>query len=163
MTFEVEVEIRSEEVMAAFRGLEASARDMKPAIERIGRYLEAATKFRFRMQAGPGGERWTPSRRAVEQGGRTLVDQGHLRDSITYEAGRDRVEVGTNVPYAPVHQFGASITPKRARYLKFRTPDGGFVQTSRVTVPARPFLGIDDRDERRILGILEQVIAEAAG
>ncbi len=162
MTFEVEIEIRNEELLAAFRRLEATARDMKPAMERIGRYLEASTRLRFRDQTGPDGERWPPSRRAIEQGGRTLVDTGTLRSSITYDAGRDRVEIGTNVPYAPVHQFGATITPKRARYLKFRTPDGGFVQTTRVTVPARPFLGIDDRDEHRILEILEDAIAEAA-
>lgn len=48
--------------------------------------------------------------------------------------------VGTNLIYAPVHEFGAIIRAKRVKYLKFFIPGVGWRQKKQVTIPARkPF------------------------
>ena len=50
--------------------------------------------------------------------GRPLQDTGHLRDSFSYEVqGNSKVVVGTTSKYAPVHNNGATITPKKAKWL----------------------------------------------
>lgn len=73
-----------------------------------------------------------------------LIDTGTLLRSIhseVVESGRERVTVavGTNLEYAAVHEFGATITPKRAQFLHF-TVNGEEVFTKSVTIPARPYL-----------------------
>lgn len=116
-----------------------------------GAVLENSTRERFRTQAGPGGVPWVQSARAIKQGGRTLIDKGNLLGSVTYEADAKRVEVGViaksrSAKFAHVHQFGATITPKKSPYLAFRGADGHMVFAKSVTIPARPFIGVDDAD-----------------
>ncbi|MFH1035259.1 MAG: hypothetical protein V1806_12190 [Pseudomonadota bacterium] len=48
-------------------------------------------------------------------------------------------ELYSDLPYAGVQEYGASIQALRAKYLKFQVA-GHWVQVRRVTVPARPFL-----------------------
>lgn len=48
-------------------------------------------------------------------------------------------KVGTNLVYAPVHEFGATIRAKRAKYLRFKI-DGHWVMKTQVTIPARPYM-----------------------
>ena len=64
--------------------------------------------------------------------------------------------MGSNKPYAAVHQFGATIRPVRAKFLTLRTRQGevwGFAKE--VTIPARPYLGLSAEDRRAVLDIVE--------
>lgn len=145
------------------RALGATA-DLTPLMERIGAVLEASVNERFLTGTGPDGEAWTPSHRARETGGATLVDSTRLRDSIVTEARQREVEIGTNVPYAATHQFGAFIEPldktDAAAKLAFFLPNGQFIMVDQVEIPARPFLGIDARDEIEIGETVEAWFAE---
>jgi phage virion morphogenesis protein len=158
-----QLRIDDREVRALLARLGAAADDLAPAMKRVGAAIEADTGRRFEEGAGPGGTRWPPSLRATLQGGRTLVDRGRLSDSITYEAGARSVRVGTNVIYAAIHQFGGTIRAKGGGRLGFRLADGGFRSPSRVSIPARPFLGIDDEQEGIALTEIEDWLAERAG
>jgi len=109
-------------------------------LDSIGATLLADAQGNFRSQSDPDGNPWAPTIR----GGNILRDTGRLRNSLTYEVQGDRVTVGTNVLYAPVHQFGATITAKRAPFLVFQV-GGRWVRKKSVTIPARPFLGIGSR------------------
>lgn len=88
--------------------------------------------------------------------------RGGLMGSITFRAGRDHVEVGTNKIHAAVHQFGAEIKPRVARYLVFRLSIG-IVHALKVTIPARPYLGIGPRDEEVILEALVDALDRRTG
>lgn len=53
-------------------------------------------------------------------GGRTLVATGQLRNSIVSrrpDVSATHVRLGSNLPYAAIHQAGGRITPKRAAKL----------------------------------------------
>lgn len=114
--------------------------NLLPLMEEIGASLETSTRMRFERGAGPDGGAWRPSRR----GGKTLVDTGRLLASMTHNASRDHVEVGSNVIYAAIHQFGG------------RTGRG-----LAVDMPARPFLGLDADDEREIDDLISDYLREA--
>lgn len=140
--------------------------DLTPLMERIGTNLETSVSERFEQSEGPGGIAWPVSHRARETGGKTLIDSTRLRDSMVSEADAQSVRVGTNVPYAHVHQFGAFIEPKEAdsdgaAKLAFRLHNGQFVMLDQVEIPARPFLGFDERDEIEIAETVEAYIAAA--
>ena len=114
------------------------------AFDEVGQILAASTVLRFERGAGPDGEPWEPSRRALEEGGQTLVDSARLRNSITHVASADGVDVGTNVLYAAIHQFGSGDLEKPKN------------------IPARPFLGLDDDDADAVVGVFRRRLAGAA-
>lgn len=146
---------------AVIRALEFRGEHTFDLFDAIGLYLESSTDQRFETETGPDGRRWDPSIRAEFEGGKTLTDSARLRQSIAHVATRDRVEIGTNVIYAGVHQKGATIAG-RGGPLTFRLPGGlGFVSPFEVTIPARPFLGIDADDEDEIIAIAEDFFAGA--
>jgi phage gpG-like protein len=78
------------------------------------------------------------------------VRTGAYRASITSGAPEDvqgRIEAKVGVRrgpasrYAGVHETGAVIVPKRAKALVFQLPDGRWVRTQKVVIPARRPLG----------------------
>ena len=112
----------------------------------IGRHLVASTRQRFERERAPDGMPWLESARAIAEGNRTLTDTGRLRGSIAHvltDGGRG-VEVGPNVVYAAIHQFGGRAGKGR-----------------RVAIPARPYLGVDEHDRDTILRIVAQAVERA--
>lgn len=53
--------------------------------------------------------------------------------------GRVKIFIGTDLVYAAIQEYGGEITPKRARFLRFKI-DGEFVMTKRVRIPAHPYM-----------------------
>lgn len=71
-----------------------------------------------------------------------LIESGRLRNSITTQAEDDStVVVGVfSLVYAAIHEFGGVITAKASEWLHFKLPNGDWVMTKSVTIPARPYL-----------------------
>ncbi len=88
---------------------------------------------------------------------------GDLARSINYKITGNRVAVGSNLPYAAIHEFGGTIKVKNAPLLVFKTLDGAWRRAKQVTIPARPYLSTalaDARDRGAILEIVnKQVLA----
>jgi phage virion morphogenesis protein len=93
----------------------------------IAEAMHAAVMDSFENQESPDGEKWEPSMRTLIEGGKTLIDRGILKNSLHPHHTRDSAEVGTNIVYAAVHQFGSDFSIRSNR--------------RRVTLPARPYLG----------------------
>lgn len=146
--------------------LEAGARaavDFTVPMRAIADTMRTATVERFEDERGPDGQRWQPSRRAVEEGGLTLTDRGHLRQSITAASDANSALAGTNLVYAAIHQFGGTIRAKGAAgggKRALRTPFG---PRGSVTMPARPFLGFSPADAAEIEAILIDHLNRAMG
>lgn len=119
----------------------------------FGSYMVSEIQSRFENEHGPDGEPWEKSYRAREKGGQTLNDSGILKQSITYAHTADKLEIGSAMIYAAIHQFGGEIKPKSADKLSFRV-GGHFIQTSQVNMPARPYLGFTDDDEAELVNII---------
>ncbi len=127
-----------------------------PAMATIADYLGSQAVLRFETETGPDGRKWQPSQRAIADGGLTLTDRGHLRQSITAASDASSAIVGTNLIYARIHQFGGRIKAKPGRALN--TPFG---PRGAVTMPARPFLGFSAGDVAAIETILGDHITRA--
>lgn len=154
-----QVEIDDAAARAALARLVELGADLTPAMDEIGGMLETSTQMRFERGESPSGEPWPPSIRAIAEHGKTLIDSARLMQSITHQAARDRVRVGTNVIYAAVQQKGAVIS-SQGGYLKFRIGDR-WVQKRQVEIPARPFLGVSEDDRREIVAILRERLVDA--
>lgn len=121
MVLDARVTIQSAEVKAALERLRLAlplGGNMQRPFEAMGRVLKTGAMLRFRMMRGPDGTAWEKSWRARNEGGQTLTSSNaRLRRSITYRATPTSVEVGTNVVYAAIHQFGGVIRAKKGPFL----------------------------------------------
>ena len=138
----------------SFSRLARGSQDLNPAMRSIAAYMLFATQLRFERGVGPNGKKWKPSMRG-RSGGQTLVNTARLLKSLTTHSSANQAEVGTNVLYAAIHQTGGTITPNKAKALVFKLPNGKVVHTKKVTMPARPFLGINRQDEMEVGHILK--------
>lgn len=132
--------------------------DSAQLLDEIGAVIEFSVSERFRQEVGPDGVPWTPTRRGVS------ILKGsppQLMSSIARDVSRDQVAVGTNKIYAAIHQDGGVIHPKSGDFLVFQGAGGETVFAREVTIPARPFLGIDEADEREIQQTVQDFMSEA--
>ena len=130
-------------------------------MESIGDALVSGTLKRFDAEEDPQGRKWEPSGRASEEGGQTLTSKGRLRDSIDRVATPDKVMVGSNLAYARIHQEGGIITPKNAKKLVFTGCGGKKVAVDKVSIPARPYLGVSEEDMDDVKTAMTKFLAGA--
>lgn len=119
-----------EAVIKSLKSLKQKASDLTPVMEQIGNFIKNRTELSFEEQKSPFGEKWIPSKRAEKNNDLTLIDTGSLSTSITYSANKDSVQVGTNLIYAPIHQFGGKAGRGKT-----------------AVIPSRPFLPITQEGE----------------
>jgi phage virion morphogenesis protein len=175
---------------AAFDRMKALGENPRPIWSAIAQYGEASTRMRFRDQKGPDGAAWRPSRRALRTGSKTLIDRARLYRSITHLSGATYGEWGSNVIYAGIHQHGGKITRlAHSSMLRLRTDRAGrllrqgnhanlamFAKATHkraterrytvgehtITMPARPYLGVNDADGREILALTDAAVDQVA-
>ncbi len=125
----------------------------------IGNILYDDVLNNFDRERTPDGTPWQKSWRAKLQGGKTLQNTGRLRDSIQLVVKGNQISVGTNVKYARVHQFGATIRAKGGGYLTFKGA-GNWAKVRSVSIPARPFLGLSKDGEQGIILTIEGALLD---
>jgi phage virion morphogenesis protein len=150
-------------LMAAVNRAIAWGHDPLPTMQNVGRYMEESTKLRFQAGVGPDGVPWAPSKRVQAEGGKTLILSTNLMQSVTNEATRTEAVVGTNMVYANIQQTGGTIEPRTAKALAFQLPGIGLVFAHHVTLPARPFIGLNDNDQAHIGDIIIDDFGLAVG
>lgn len=111
--------------------------DRADLMDEVANIIERSTVERFRSNIAPDGQKWLPSERVMraQEPASTLVDSGHLRDSITSQSDGDSAEVGSNEHYALIHQEGGQTGRNHATKL-----------------PARPYLGLSRGDKIDVEG-----------
>jgi len=148
----ITVDVNTRALQEGFNSLLKRGQNLQPLMFDIGEYLVAETDDRFDEERAPDGTAWEQSRRAKEEGGKTLTKSTKLRKSITHIDSKNSVLYGAKGDYVAIHQFGGTIKAKGGGHLKFGFGSGdskGFASVKQVTIPARPFLGVtpDDMDE----------------
>lgn len=112
----------------------------------VGALIESSTKRRFDEQTGPDGQAWAPWSKAHGEtrrpGQSLLVESGDLRDSNQLYTRPDEAQVGNNLVYGAIHQFGGMAGRGR-----------------KVQIPERPYLGLSDRDRDDIRNLVEEMLS----
>ncbi|MDO8778052.1 MAG: phage virion morphogenesis protein [Burkholderiaceae bacterium] len=162
---------------------EPGTQDLMP---RLGEYLQASTKNRFKTQTKPDGSEWDalkPSyaRRKKYNRDKVLTLRGYLLRGIRYQViSEDSVAVGTNSKYGAIHQLGGIINKtSRQSTVRYRSQAGKVLFAGKkhagatvrqVTIPAhqvkieaRPFLGISAVDDKEIRSIILDWVVQRSG
>jgi phage virion morphogenesis protein len=106
------------------------------ALDEIGQYFVSEVLQRFVRSEDHDGHAWE---RLKYRTGKPLIDTGILRGSITHTVQENHVEVGTNVLYAAIHNYG-----------------GRAGRNNNVTIPKREYMGISHVNEKEIIEIAEK-------
>lgn len=165
----INIEIDNRAVLDALQALAGRVNNLAPALSEIGERLTETTQARFDTSTGPDGQRWEPNSQATildylrgpkdaprsgiygkktgkltakgtgyAMSKKPLVASGVLQDTILSQLIPGGVAIGTD-RFADEWDAGAAVH-------QFGSRDG--------KIPARPFLGVSDADERSILEIL---------
>ena len=135
--------------LAAFDGSE-----LMTAIASLG---DDQTRRRITEEkTSPDGEPWQPNLAGTP----ILVATGqHLLYSCAWTASASEAEWGATWEHAHVHQNGATIVPKNADRLAFSF-GGKSVFAKKVTIPARPFVGLSAENERDMRDLVTDHLGE---
>lgn len=125
----IEIEVNNaQQVGAILDKLANAAQDRAPLMRSIAGTMESAVLQNFDVGGRP---KWLGLK---YRQGTPLVDTENLMNSITSYYDNNIAIVGTNEPYAAIHQFGGKAGRGR-----------------KVDIPARPFLVLTPQDEDDIL------------
>ncbi|MGK4302781.1 phage virion morphogenesis protein [Shewanella xiamenensis] len=146
----VEIVLSDSPVLQVLGSLVDKLDDLSEPMNDIAAVLESATEGAFDAEADPvTGQAWQSLSDAYlkanpkRQGGKMLqVHDGGLASSISAESGDFWAAIGSNKPYAAIHQFGG-------------TDD---MPAGPAGIPARPYLGVSREDEQSMLGILGEYL-----
>ncbi len=143
-------------VLDAVDGVIRRTRDRAPALRFIGETLLVRNEDRLARGEDFEGNAMTPSRRAKELGGQTMVDQGNLAGSVNYDVvgGTDLDLFSTDIR-AAVHWKGKTIKPKHGKYLTivFDGPEGlEFRKVEEIEMPERHWFGINEAGDLDMAG-----------
>lgn len=173
--------------------LDAATGNRRAAMDAIGAYLVTSSQRRFEREMGPDGRPWAklkPRTAAKRINGKPrgydhiLRVSGRLQQSI-FEAveSQDLILVGSNVAYAAAQHEGATIeVTERQQTIyqnfdaktdtfdpKFRRPGRSnfardvHVKAHTITIPARPYIGIDEEDRKEIVEIIADHYRQQGG
>lgn len=191
----LKISIADESLRAALGRVIASLRDTTPLMRALSEIMVDASARAFEQTADPvTGAPWKPlsasrQRQRAKKGrsiANMLQDSGLLVGSIARPSGQgavrdigpDHALVGTNVPYAAAHQFGATIQREaspmtvrlrkwkgRLEFAKAKHKRVRVVDTVRkahtVTIPARPFIGVGPTAIEDMLETIARHLQEA--
>lgn len=130
--------------------------DLTQFFKSVGDYVVRQTQNeRFEKEQSPEGVKWKPLSQARHKQRlkrhktgkyKILRDHGELRRSIKEQVSvaKDHVIIGSNLQYAAIHQFGGTIHFKKKKGL--------------VTIPARPYLGLNEKDKQHIIMMFQGYI-----
>lgn len=145
------VDVDAGAVLRRIKSLEAAS--LSTLMETLGALVEGQTKRRIAAEkTSPDGAKWAPlaplTVRARRGGSSSqLTDSGRLLGSISHTSGATQSIVGTNVFYAGFHQYGVQgIKPKKGKSLRVPLAGGGAAFIGGSSIPARPFMGVSERN-----------------
>jgi len=186
----IQFHVDDKEVQAKLGSLQRAAQNPAAIMAAIAPYLVTSTRRHIERETGPEGPwpRLSP-RTANKRIGRRqrgyenmLRVRGNLYSSIVSDSGSDYAVVGSNLPYAAIHQTGGVIEmPERSQDIhqnynaktdhfdpRFRARNrSNFsrkvkVGAHTITIPARTYLYLDDADRAEIQTIAQDALRDEA-
>lgn len=135
-TLGLTIRVTKDDLQPHWQKVQKVMRDPSPLMRAAGTMIVSMAKRAFRSPD----LRPTPWPAKRDGSPATLIWKGMLISSIriiSYDA--KSVDVGSDRPYALIHQLGGTITPKKGKFLKF-TIGGKTIFAKKAVMPPRPYM-----------------------
>lgn len=154
----INAKIDDKKCVVTLKGIENNAKNMNRAMRIIALEMEESVRENFEVggrYSSPGSLLGGNHKWVKGKYGGSLIKTGNLRDSITSKSGDDFAQVGTNLKYAAIHNFGGKINEhdvvaRNGKALKFvvngKTLFRKKSHIPTMNIPARPFMVIQPED-----------------
>ena len=135
----IEIKIDNKEVEKALLELANKGVNMRPLMKNIAGIMASSTAENFKEQGKP---KWTDLKESTQKSrakirkwpGMILQVEGNLASSISTQYDDESAIIGSNLPYAAIHQIGGQVGKNKV-----------------ANIPARPYLKLSDDDFKEIL------------
>lgn len=136
----VEIKIDNKEVNERLLDLAKRGENLRPLMKNIAGIFASATEDNFREEGRP--DKWTDLADITKKNrtkkrkwpGQILQVEGNLASSVNTQYDDDSAVIGTNLPYARIHQLG-----------------GMAGKNKKAEIPARPYLLLTEENFEEIL------------
>lgn len=133
-----------EDITKKLNQIHQATSNMEPIFKEIGNMIKNEIEYNFEKESGSDGIKWKDTKQGKRaKGGKVLNETSRLNTSFTDIISHDGVEVGTDLPYARIHQFGG----KAGRNKKVIIPKRSFM-------PLNDDGGLDDKVSKQIMKYL---------
>ncbi|SIQ30758.1 phage virion morphogenesis protein [Marinobacterium stanieri] len=181
----IEINLNNQSASSSLSTAVEALENPRPLLANIREHLTRIHRKRFSEQKAPDGTPWAPlspryRKRKRQNSDKILVLRGYLMNTLRGVIDDDGLAFGTDRAYGAVQHFGAQIQHQaRDTTLYFkRNRDGSvgnrfvksgrsdFAQDAKVgahttEIPARPWLGTSDEDDRDLLALARDYLAKA--
>lgn len=135
----IEIKIDNKEIEKHLLKLADKTKSLRPLMKNIAGIFSYSTEENFKEEGRP---KWkdlaeSTKKRREKKGkwpGPILQVEGQLASSVTTYYDDTSAVIGSNLPYAAIHQLG-----------------GQAGKNKKVTIPARPYLNLDSSDIEEII------------
>ncbi len=143
----VEIRIDNKEVNKRLLELAEKGENLRPLMKNIAGVFASATEDNFKDEGRP--DKWTDLAEVTKENrkkkkkwpGQILQVEGQLASSVHTEYDDNSAVIGSNLPYARIHQLG-----------------GMAGKNNKVKIPARPYLKLTDDDFDEILDVAKKYL-----
>ncbi|NOI14834.1 phage virion morphogenesis protein [Vibrio hepatarius] len=142
----------------------------KDLLHALGAVVESQTRRRISDEkespSGQSWDDWSPDYAKTRHGNQSLLQgQGDLLDSIQFVVERDKVRIGSPLPYARAHQEGFNgavnvsphtrlITQAFGKALRFPVYQNVSGFTRQMDIPQREFLGLSQDNQTEVYAVI---------
>ncbi len=145
----IEIKIDNKAVNEKLLELAKRGENLRPLMKNIAGIFAYSTEENFKEEGRP--DKWTDladitkekRKKKNKWPGQILQVEGKLAASVNTQYDNDSAVIGSNLPYAAIHQLG-----------------GQAGKNKKVKIPARPYLKLTDDDFDEILHECEQFLAD---
>lgn len=145
----IEIKLENTEVEQALLNLAKRTENLRPLMKNIAGVLASSTEENFKQEGRP--DKWTDLSEVTKKQrekinkwpGQILQVTGQLASSISTQYDDDSAVIGSNLPYAAIHQLGGQAGRNKS-----------------VEIPARPYLSLTNDDYDEILHNIENYLKE---
>ncbi|MCD8024625.1 MAG: phage virion morphogenesis protein [Candidatus Gastranaerophilales bacterium] len=146
----IEIKIDNKEVESKLLNLAEKSENLRPLMKNIAGIFASSTEENFKEEGRP--DKWIElseitikKRKEIDKWpGQILQVEGLLASSINTYYDNVSAIIGSNQPYAAIHQLG-----------------GQAGKSKKVTIPARPYLHLTDDDFEEILNAAEEFLSNS--
>ena len=147
MSDPIEIKIDNKEVESRLLDLAQKSENLRPLMKNIAGIFAYSTEENFKNEGRP--DKWTElSESTIKQRtknkqwpGMILQISGQLASSVNTYYDNDSAVIGSNLDYAAIHQLGGQAGKNQS-----------------VTIPARPYLQLNNEDFEEILSMTENFL-----
>ena len=143
MSEPIEIKLNNKEIEKYLLELAKKAEDLRPVMKNIAGILAYSTEENFKSEGRP--DKWIDlaeltKKQREKKGhwpGQILQVTGQLASSVNTYYDNDCAIIGSNLDYAVIHQLGGQAGRNKS-----------------VEIPARPYILLQQEDERNIIDVI---------